>query len=321
MAEAYRNAEMPFKLYDVPNINQVRQKWTSSYLAHRLRFHVANVERSESNHFMYFSTSKRGTPKGYKPPQDTTFLTYPQFHHIAKDADKHRLPHNATHYYFTLNSAPKNAQLTARLTSAEFVSADLPIFSTPTDNFFIPNVRRHKGIQCRFGMRGVVAAAHYDSGRNMVAMLKGQKRYILSPPRACKHLAIIADEHHPSYRHSVLDWSNLSALSFTATTTTTTATDSEGGPSGAGGTVGLIKRTGKAPHPFTNAASIDTIVRAGEVLYIPSFWFHFIVSLDMSIQCNSRSGYPEDMQGSREIFHKDCMHSKTGISGNLHITY
>jgi hypothetical protein len=28
----------------------------------------------------------------------------------------------------------------------------------------------------------------------------------------------------------------------------------------------------------------------GEALYIPSFWFHYIISQDSSIQCNARSG-------------------------------
>ena len=28
----------------------------------------------------------------------------------------------------------------------------------------------------------------------------------------------------------------------------------------------------------------------GEILYIPSYWFHYIVSQDASIQCNARSG-------------------------------
>jgi hypothetical protein len=37
-------------------------------------------------------------------------------------------------------------------------------------------------------MRGIIAEAHYDSGRNMVAMLKGKKRYIISPPTTCKQL-------------------------------------------------------------------------------------------------------------------------------------
>jgi hypothetical protein len=53
-------------------------------------------------------------------------------------------------------------------TGRSFVAKDLELFSTKQNNFFITNVKDNKGIQCRFGMRGVIAEAHYDSGRNMV---------------------------------------------------------------------------------------------------------------------------------------------------------
>jgi hypothetical protein len=36
--------------------------------------------------------------------------------------------------------------------------------------------------------------------------------------------------------------------------------------------------------PFSQVDALDTIVSAGEVLYIPSFWFHYVISLDYSIQ-------------------------------------
>ena len=62
-----------------------------------------------------------------------------------------------------------------------------------------------------FGMKGVIAEAHYDGGRNMVAVLKGAKRYILSPPKDCERLSIIKEKAHPSYRHSTADWSNMDA--------------------------------------------------------------------------------------------------------------
>ena len=39
-----------------------------------------------------------------------------------------------------------------------------------------------------------------------------------------------------------------------------------------------------------NTEGTQVILREGEVLYIPSYWFHYIVSLDGSIQCNTRSG-------------------------------
>lgn len=50
----------------------------------------------------------------------------------------------------------------------QFISSDLKPFSTVKDNFFVTNVMANKGIQCRFGMKGVIAEAHYDGGRNMV---------------------------------------------------------------------------------------------------------------------------------------------------------
>ncbi len=39
-----------------------------------------------------------------------------------------------------------------------------------------------------------------------------------------------------------------------------------------------------------NGMAIETVLKAGEVLYIPSHWFHYIISLQKSAQCNVRSG-------------------------------
>ena len=47
------------------------------------------------------------------------------------------------------------------------------------------------------------------------------------------------------------------------------------------------------------ALAIDTVLKAGEVLYIPSNWFHYIVSLQKSAQCNVRSG--KNIEGSHEF--------------------
>ena len=33
-------------------------------------------------------------------------------------------------------------------------------------------------------------------------------RYVLAPPDACKQLEILEDRDHPSFRHSVTDWSD-----------------------------------------------------------------------------------------------------------------
>ena len=157
----------------------------------------------------------------------------------------------------------------------EFMKKDLPLFSTKKENFFITNVAANRGIQCRFGMRGIIAESHFDMGKNFVAQLKGMKRYILNPPEACSKLGIITEKKHPSYRHSIYDWS-----------------DAEQAKS----------------HGFKNVMGIDTIMLPGQVLYIPSFWYHYIISLTYSIQCNSRSGTPDGNQGVQAT--EECMHEK-----------
>lgn len=44
---------------------------------------------------------------------------------------------------------------------------------------------------------------------------------------------------------------------------------------------------------------MQAVISAGEVLYLPSYWFHYIVSQDASIQCNARSG--DSVVGREEI--------------------
>ena len=58
-------------------------------------------------------------------------------------------------------------------------------------------------------------------------------------------------------------------------------------------------------NSFDKVDAIDTIVREGEILYIPSYWLHYIISLQYSIQCNSRSGSPPKDQGAADIM--KCM--------------
>jgi hypothetical protein len=66
----------------------------------------------------------------------------------------------------------------------------------------------YRGINCRFGMKGVIATAHYDSRKNYIAMIRGRKRYVLLPPRECPKLELYP-RGHPSARHSKVPWSNL----------------------------------------------------------------------------------------------------------------
>lgn len=262
LAEAYRNAEIPFKLYNVSEFNEISFKWDEKYLESSISNMktVGHVEKSKDNHFMFWrSVNKR--LKNYEPPTEIIHnVNFPKYLKIAKQADIEKWNTSKEHYYFMLGVPPHDHHY--------FIGKDLTSFSTTKANFFITNPTANKGIQCRFGMRGVIAECHYDSGKNMVAMLHGQKRYIITPPWSCPYLGIIADPKHPSYRHSIIDWSDLNQA--------------------------------KA-NKFEKADAIDTVLHVGEVLYIPSFWFHYIVSLEYSIQCNSRSGFPPGRKGYNYI--------------------
>jgi len=172
-AEKFREAELPFKVYDVPEFTAASQLWDDTYLENQFHgdIHGKHIEKSKNNHFMYWTGHRRGYGQGdWKPP--TEFIDSMKFEAwlaIAKHADEEKVRNETVHYYFMSNAQAGDTQRT-------FIARDLPLFSTRTNNFFVTDVPANKGIQCRFGMRGIIAEAHYDTGRNMVAMLKGAKR-------------------------------------------------------------------------------------------------------------------------------------------------
>lgn len=141
-------------------------------------------------------------------------------------------------------------------------------FQVLKEIFFVFEPESQKGIQCRFGERGVTAATHFDAGRNMVAMMTGAKRYILSPPNQCSKLGIVTARDNAIFRHSMLNFGHMNEINNNE------MSDDERA---------WLERAG-------DSLAVDTILKAGEVLYIPSHWFHYITSLQKSAQCNVRSG-------------------------------
>ena len=203
---------------------------------------------------------------------------------IKKDLTETYDP-DSEHLYMTLGVNGVNQRRDSKHT---FIHHDLPSFITPPNNFFVFDFDHNKGVQCRFGERGVTAAAHYDNGRNMVAMVVGAKvrrerdgpvgnddtqalaltppshtlsqRYTLLPPKECDKLHVITENDHPSRRHILLNFGDMDAV----------------------------------PSDAKGALAVETIVKEGEVLYIPARWFHYITSLQFNAQCNSRSGRLDD---------------------------
>ena len=72
---------------------------------------------------------------------------------------------------------------------------------------------------------------------------------------------------HPSGRHSAVDWSK---------------PDLE-----------------KYPN-YAKVKGNEVILLHGDFLFVPTYWIHYIVSLNLNIQCNSRSrkwsGYDKDIR-------------------------
>lgn len=113
-----------------------------------------------------------------------------------------------------------------------------------------------KGIHCRFGMKGVIAENHFDGSRNAIVVLGGERRYILAHPDQCPYLSLLP-KGHPSARHSAVDWSNPDLDAY---------------------------------PEFSLAKGNEVVLQAGDVLYLPTNWFHYIISLSLNFQCNTRSG-------------------------------
>jgi hypothetical protein len=157
---------------------------------------------------------------------------------------------------------------------------------------YLVQPEKQRGIHCRFGMPGMIAANHYDASRNAIAVLGGSRRYILSRPEQCPNLGLYP-LGHPSARHSKVDWTtavedhqdffendNETGEEYEALPW---SSPSSGAPS--------WRAYRKALSLLANnATSTEVILQAGDVLYLPSYWFHFIISLTTNMQCNTRSG-------------------------------
>ena len=128
------------------------------------------------------------------------------------------------------------------------------------------NPKQHQGITCRFGEAGIITESHFDTTMNALAMLYGSRRYILAPPSQCQHIPLLPRDH-PSGRQS--------AIKF-------------GDPD--------FDR-----HPeFENFSALELVMQAGDVLLLPTNWFHYIVQLETNFQCNAMQSKSES---SDEIMH------------------
>lgn len=311
MAQAlqYRTAERPFVVFNVPELDAaISSAFTMPALLRAFGSTPRIVEKSADQQFLYYSTHisldanlRHAT---WSPPQTELPLTFSRFLRLAQEAEEEaeerewrrassgaEARKQAVRYpplhYLTVNAGEGG--------HTPWLTAALPIFSRPQpESFFIVDRAGYKGINCRYGMRGVAAAAHYDGQRNFVAMLRGRKRYVLLPPSECDRLSLLP-KGHPSARHTDFEWGHLGR-----------AAEEE-----------AVRKSDPAlaakHEAVLGSRATEYVLAMGEVLYLPSHWFHYIVSQDASVQCNARSGASADGQARAVI--KKCMagRASTGV--------
>lgn len=200
--------------------------------------------------------------ENWEPPTENLRMTYSDWLEHANVTDDKLGPDNP-HWYFRLIGCGKMGKHTEDGScdkgSSEWLFDELTYFQPREGEerpFYMINPKKQQGIHCRFGMKGVIAENHFDLSRNAINVLYGQRRYILAHPNQCNNMNLLP-KGHPSARHSAVDWSD---------------PDMEDYPT------------------FEKAHVNEIVMQPGDVLYLPTNWFHYIISLGLNFQCNTRSG-------------------------------
>lgn len=267
-ALTYRNAEAPFVVRNDPDVAAVVERWASPGFLDNLMGDVRHrAEVSESNHFMYWvpGNAKRQRngnpppahePPGWTAPTKMIRMTYNDFVQKANQPKTNQDPH----WYFRLIGCGETGPTgDCDAGSSEWLFDELTFFQPRSGLLYLKDPSKQRGIHCRVGMEGVTIANHFDQSRNAIALLGGKRRYILSHPKHCSNLALYP-KGHPSARHSAVDWSHPDLDEY---------------------------------PEFAEAMSNEILLQAGDVLYLPTNYFHYIVSLGLNFQCNTRSGTDE----------------------------
>lgn len=285
----YRDQELPFVVRGDPQVAASVERWNApGYMEQLMNTVPHRAEYSGSNHFLYWM--KPSQPKKQRkrepPPQkkknkfwgvynvempanwsEPTKMMRMQYMDWLEHANvtDDKLGPNMPHWYYRLIGCGDMGDCDTG--SSEYLFDELTFFQPKKKQLYLVQPEEQKGIHCRFGMKGVIAENHFDGSRNSIVVLGGERRYILSHPDQCELLALLPKEH-PSGRHSAVDWSNPDLESY---------------------------------PQFAHAKSNEVILQAGDVMYLPTNWFHYIISLDLNFQCNTRSGIgPEYMSPIHE---------------------
>jgi hypothetical protein len=147
----YRNAEVPFVVYNVPEVDEVVRRWSDlDYLVKKIGFGKYPTETSLDNHFMYYAAPSEETADRSKirdsngnpwvePTKEvmmsfTKWLEMAVFNHF-KPLQKRK------HAYFRVSAGKED----------HWLFEELPFFQ-PKESLFMVDPTEQAGIHCRFGM-------------------------------------------------------------------------------------------------------------------------------------------------------------------------
>lgn len=126
------------------------------------------------------------------------------------------------------------------------------------------------------GSPGVVAHTHNDEDPNWAAQIYGHKRWILSPPSEAWKLYPYPNMH--GFRsQSQVDFKTRNSID---------------GRARASGSLPDLEDNGDLFPDFGNITAFEALLSPGEILYIPPFWYHRVVTEDTSIAVNTWSHLP-----------------------------
>lgn len=88
IALEYRNKEIPFIVFNVPEVERAIEKtFTRSKLLENFGEKQLDVEKSASNRFMYYKPPKRRAPEDWVQPQEDVTMTFKQYLGLIEKAE------------------------------------------------------------------------------------------------------------------------------------------------------------------------------------------------------------------------------------------
>lgn len=249
-AMRYLEADLPFVVRNNPEFLATAQRWNQPGYIDNMLGDTKYPTHKSQDFQFKYWVRKTHPPEGWTEPTEVLRIPYREYADLAAETVKSTDPH----YYLY-------AEGHWSLTKEEVrwpIFEELPQFKPDQFDLYqeLFNQDTQK-LHCKFGMTGNTAISHFDTKRNTIVLLKGRKRYLLADPTQCPKYRLHKNGH-PSARSTRLDWTE------------------------------LLHSGGDNKH--LQLQMNEVVMQPGDVLILPSYWFHSIVGLTHdSAQCNAWS--------------------------------